>query len=215
MMFGYTCQNYVLIAYKELKFRSKRRMTKVSARHILLCASLYLFVGIFGYLTFPDSKSKDNLLIQYDPVKRIPFMIALATMIISTLTALPFILRPCEGSILIILYPKDRKKRESKTARYTTILSLYALLVVITFACIQLNFNLTQVLTMISTFTSPLVSFKIKKKGLILLDVLQLPVLLQCFHHGQTREGSIQKRILLVRSAWITFLYLLDSFKLQ
>lgn len=105
MMFSYTCQNYVLKAYKDLNKRSKRRMTKVSFRLILLCASLYLFVGIFGYLTFTDTIPKENLLIEYDPIKRLPFLICMITITISTTTSLAFIVRPCKDSILAILYP--------------------------------------------------------------------------------------------------------------
>lgn len=159
-MFGFTCQNYVLIAYKELKYRSKRRMTKVSLRHILLCASLYLFVGIFGYLSFPETIPEHNLLIEYNPAKRIPFMIALATMTISTITALPFIVRPCKSSILTVIYPKeeDAKKRDSTSLHYITIIGLYLVLVVISFICVVNSWNLQQILTTISTFTSPLVT---------------------------------------------------------
>lgn len=182
-MFGYTCQNYVLIAYKDLKYRSKRRMTKVSFRHIFSCASLYLFVGIFGYITFPTEAPKENLIIEYNPVKRFPFFIALIVLTISSTTALPFIVRPCKSSVLVILYPNDKEKRESNTNHYITIIVLYLLLVILTFVCVVMQFNLEQILTVISTFTSPLVRFfKLKLVFLTRIDVFQFPILLQCIH---------------------------------
>ena len=89
-------------------------------------------------------------------------MIALVTMTVSTITALPFIVRPCKGSILVILFPgeQNKSKRESSISHYLTIMGLYIALVVTSFICVVLKFNLEEVLTIISAFTSPLVSFQ-------------------------------------------------------
>jgi amino acid permease len=74
-MFGFTCQNYVLGAYKELEDRSLRRMTKVTTRHIQSCSALYIFIAVFGYITFVNADPEKNLLIQYNPSQRLPVLI--------------------------------------------------------------------------------------------------------------------------------------------
>lgn len=159
MMFCYTCHNYVLVAYKELDYPSKRRMTKASMRHVLLCASIYLFVGIFGYLTFPDTIPAYNLLIEYNPAQRLPFMVALVTMTISSITSLPFIVKPCKESILVIFYPGNKEKRDSRVFGNIILVLVFILLVIVSYLCVVSSFNLVQILTLISTFTSPLVRF--------------------------------------------------------
>lgn len=158
MMFCYTCHNYVLVAYKELDCPSERRMTKASMRHVLLCASIYLLVGVFGYFTFPDTIPKYNLLIEYNPAQRTPFMVALVTMTVSSITSLPFIVKPCKDSILVIFYPGNEKRRESRLFGNIILLAVFVALVVISYLCVISSFNLVQILTLISTFTSPLVS---------------------------------------------------------
>ena len=115
---------------------------KVSFRHILLCAALYLFVGIFGYLTFVDTIPKTNLILEYDPTKRIPFLVIIIALSVSTTVSLAFIIRPCKDSILVILYPEDSERRENTFNHYTTIMVLYIVLVIITFLCVLLKLNL-------------------------------------------------------------------------
>lgn len=53
-IFSFTCQQNVLNAFQELNAANPRRMKKVITRQLFLCSVLYCFVGIFGYLTFPD-----------------------------------------------------------------------------------------------------------------------------------------------------------------
>ena len=52
-LFGYTCQQNVLDAYVELESPSIRRMKKVITRQFLLVSTIYLFIGIFGYINWP------------------------------------------------------------------------------------------------------------------------------------------------------------------
>ena len=53
-VFAYSCQPNVLPIYVELQRRSVRRMHKVIRRSLYFAASLYVFVGIFGFLTFME-----------------------------------------------------------------------------------------------------------------------------------------------------------------
>lgn len=188
MMFSYTCQNYVLKAYKDLQFRSRRRMMKASFRHVFLVGSLYVFVGVFGYLTFTTNVPEKNLLIEYNPIKRYPFLIAMISMTISTTIAMAFIVRPCKASILVILYPHDKEKREANFQHYVTIMILYFTLMIVTLVCIANNLNLETILTVISTFTSPLVSSLSSPISNLRLDVLHATIPVQLLHHGKERK---------------------------
>jgi len=66
-IFGFTCQQNVLSCYRELYDPTLRRMTKVITRQIFFSSSIYIMVGVFGYLTFgnnfPDDES--NILTRY------------------------------------------------------------------------------------------------------------------------------------------------------
>lgn len=76
-IFSYTCQQNVLQAFQELNTPNERRMKKVVTRQIFLCSVLYLFVGIFGYITYPDEApdGSGNLLTRYDVTKHLPILI--------------------------------------------------------------------------------------------------------------------------------------------
>ena len=76
-IFSYTCQQNVLQAFQELNTPNERRMRKVVTRQIFLCTVLYLFVGIFGYITYPlvAPSGSGNLLTRYDVSKHLPILI--------------------------------------------------------------------------------------------------------------------------------------------
>lgn len=77
------------------------------------------------------------------------------SMTISTLVALPFILRPCKDSLRVIFFPN---KEETSLMHYGFIILLYCFLVANTLFCIMNGLGLETVLTVISTFTSPIVN---------------------------------------------------------
>ena len=67
-IFGFTCQMNVLTCCRELNNTSVRRMNKTVTREIFIASSLYLLVGVFGYLTFMNdfSDQDENILTKYD-----------------------------------------------------------------------------------------------------------------------------------------------------
>lgn len=77
------------------------------------------------------------------------------SMTLSTLVALPFILRPCKDSLRVIFFPE---REETPVMHYGFIILLYCLLVGNTLFCIVKGLGLEDVLTVISTFTSPVVN---------------------------------------------------------
>ena len=78
-IFGFTCQQNVLSCYREMITPTMRRMKKVITRQIFISSSLYLMVGIFGYLTFGNhfSSTEQNILTKYS-TKNIPVFIVAA-----------------------------------------------------------------------------------------------------------------------------------------
>ena len=67
-IFSFTTQINLLQCFEELEIPTLRRMHKVLAKQHFICFSIYLFIGVFGYLSFPlDDKSFDDYLQRYDP----------------------------------------------------------------------------------------------------------------------------------------------------
>lgn len=58
LVFAFSCQTNVPTIYTELERRDARRMTKVSVRALLLCASVYAMIGVGGALSFGAQTSQ-------------------------------------------------------------------------------------------------------------------------------------------------------------
>ena len=128
---------------------------------------------------------------------------------ISTLISMPFNLRPCKDSLRVIFCPG---KQETTVLRYFFIMVLYVALVSVTFYCVVKGYNLEDVLTVISTFCSPLVSHKkrisilsancsifcLLRLNLLLLDLLDSPILVLCQGHDFEREEEVLLHLLLL-----------------
>jgi hypothetical protein len=69
---------------------------------------------------------------------------------------MPFILRPCKDSLRVIFY---YGQEETEKMRYFFSLLLFVCMVVNSMVCVSAGLNLEDVLTLISTLTSPLVLF--------------------------------------------------------
>lgn len=67
-IFGFTCQQNVLNCFRELREPTVRRMKKVVTRQIFIASTIYLSVGVFGYLTFGSNfnPKEENILTKYD-----------------------------------------------------------------------------------------------------------------------------------------------------
>ena len=62
-VFAYLCHPNVLDVFYELQRPSLKRMSKVLTRVMCIVTVLYIFVGVFGYLTFanaPINLTDDN-----------------------------------------------------------------------------------------------------------------------------------------------------------
>ena len=68
VIFGFTCQQIVLSCFRELRNPTIRRMDKAMARQLFLVSTIYILVGVYGYLTFgSDFNDQDqNILTKYN-----------------------------------------------------------------------------------------------------------------------------------------------------
>jgi amino acid permease len=69
-IFSFTTQINLLQCFEELEKPTLRRMHKVLAKQHFVCFTIYLFIGVFGYLSFPlDDPNANSFIQRYDPIK--------------------------------------------------------------------------------------------------------------------------------------------------
>jgi amino acid permease len=152
-LFGYTCQQNVLDAYKELESSNIRRMKKVATRQFLIVTAIYIFIGLFGYFNFPTPDPDGKQLLQmYDPAKQIPALIAIILLSVAIVVPLPLIFKPAKDCIAILIYPKDP---EHNCVHYPLSIALAALNMVICSAAVIYKVGMNKMLTYVSGVTSP------------------------------------------------------------
>lgn len=75
-IFSFTTQINLLQCFSELEIPTLRRMHKVLAKQHFVCFSIYLFIGIFGYLSFPmEDDSFSTYILRFDAVRNTPVLI--------------------------------------------------------------------------------------------------------------------------------------------
>ena len=74
-VFSFTCQMNILQCYEELEIPTLRRMHKVIAKQHFICFAIFLFCGVFGYLSFPIDDPSINYLVRYDAVRHVTVLI--------------------------------------------------------------------------------------------------------------------------------------------
>ena len=78
-IFSFMTQINLLQCFEELEKPSLRRMHKVLAKQHFICFSIYLTIGVFGYLSFPKSDdSFSSYLQRYDPVAHTDILVVLS-----------------------------------------------------------------------------------------------------------------------------------------
>lgn len=103
-VFAYSCQPNVLPIYVELQRRSVRRMHKVIRRSLYFAASLYVFVGIFGFLTFMDGTCGNVLQNNYKQHPEI--IISAVSICISCIFTLPMCIFAFRENLTVFMIDK-------------------------------------------------------------------------------------------------------------
>ena len=131
-IFSFTCHSNVLDVYQELQRKSRRRMSKVLSRVMIIALILYILVGVFGYITFASKNLTDQLtntnnagviLLAESYKDKIPMEVSLCFICISIIFTFPLNIKPTKDSLLDIIYPDE--KNESTMKHFILTLSNY------------------------------------------------------------------------------------------
>ena len=75
-IFSFTTQINLLQCFEELEKATLRRMHKVLAKQHFICFSIYLFIGVFGYLSFPsDDPDVNSYVERYKPIEHTEILV--------------------------------------------------------------------------------------------------------------------------------------------
>ena len=76
-IFSFTTQINLLQCFQELEKPTLRRMHKVLAKQHFVCFTIYMFIGIFGYLSFPtdDGGASASFIQRYNPIENFPILV--------------------------------------------------------------------------------------------------------------------------------------------
>ena len=161
MLYSFQSHQYISLAYKELNDTSVRRMQKVVIRQIFVCTSIYLMVGVFGYITFADKiiSEYSNFLQIYNLEKSLPVAAGIFTLTISLISSVPFCLRPCKESLF--LFNREIFDLDPDSTSMHICFSLLNLFLTysISATCIYFTYSLNQLISFVSAFTSPFMCF--------------------------------------------------------
>merc|ERR550519_1056010 len=104
-IFAYCCQPNVPAIYCELEHRSFRRMGKVSRRAMFLCFTIYILMGICGFLTFGEDTSSNIIhnLLPRICIPDIMVIVGFLGMAIAVTLAFPLNIFPIRYSVETIL----------------------------------------------------------------------------------------------------------------
>ena len=95
-VFSFTTQINLLQCFEELELPTLRRMHKVLAKQHFICFSIYLFIGVFGYLSFPiDDPTANSYLVRYDAVRHVSvFVVASAHQAVVLMMLVIYVAQP-------------------------------------------------------------------------------------------------------------------------
>lgn len=102
IIYSYTCHPNVLPIYLELQRRSPRRMNKVCRRSLGTAFSLYLFMGLFGFLTFGQATSSNILLNDYR--RDVSVIVAAFVVCISITLTIPLFIHAWRKSFIELVF---------------------------------------------------------------------------------------------------------------
>ena len=162
-IFSFMTQLNLLQCFAELDRPSLRRMHKVLAKQHFICFSIYLFIGVFGYLSFPvDDPSANSYIIRYDAVRHVSvFIVGLADqavilMIVVIYVAQPFNSLPCRESFEYVLCGSNHGPLPNKT-HYFSAIAMHAFTTLCACFCIIRQINMDTIIGYFSTASSTFV----------------------------------------------------------
>ena len=177
-IFSFTCHSNVLDVYHELQRKSRRRMSKVLSRVMIIALVLYVLVGVFGYITFATDTDQltnsDNagvILLAQSYRDKIPMEVSLCFICVSIIFTFPLNIKPTKDSLLDILYPEEKNESTMKHFMLTFgffffLILMISLIFIIVCSITSLGAALvipsvSDVLTILGATTTPFVKIEI------------------------------------------------------
>jgi len=184
-IFSFTTQINLLQCFEELEIPTIRRMHKVLAKQHFICFSIYLFIGVFGYLSFPiDDPSYNSYIVRYDAIRNIPVLIAVVLLILVIYVAQPFNSLPCRESLEYFLCGSN-KEPSGDLAHYSMAVVMHVVVTACACLCIVNKINMDSIITYFSTASSTFVAY-----------IFPFGFFLNTFTHAYTRTGKILRRFI-------------------
>jgi len=127
IIFAFSCQVNVCAIFEELsptdatnELKSKQRiMAGITRKGVLLCVTLYICIGLFGFLDFANA-TDDNILNNYCIRKTHDSLMTAASVFVAVavVVAFPFNILPARVTLKLILERLKRKRRCGKCFRF-------------------------------------------------------------------------------------------------
>lgn len=158
-IFSFMTQFNLLQCYEELEKPSLRRMHKVLAKQHFICFSIYLLIGIFGYLSFPKEDSSFAFYLQrYDPVANTDILVAITLLVLVTFVGQPFNFLPARENFQYLILGTEHKP--TKTWAHVLItLFLHGIAVGGAYYSVSVGLNTDKLLNITGTLTCTLISY--------------------------------------------------------
>jgi len=184
-IFSFTTQINLLQCFEELEVPTLRRMHKVLAKQHFICFSIYLFIGLFGYLSFPlDDGFANSYLERYQPVNHLPVLVAVLLLILVIYVAQPFNSLPCKESFEYFLFGSG--KAQSPTWLHLTIsIGMHAAVTFCACLCIINHINMDKILGYFSAASSTFVAY-----------IFPFGFFLNTFTEASSRKGRSFRRFI-------------------
>nr|CAI5823165.1 unnamed protein product [Callosobruchus analis] len=109
------CQTQLFEMYQAINNATLERMNNLVKVAMTLCTSVYIFVGMFGYIAFVDKNITGNILLSFSP-SFITNLIKLG-FLLSIAFSFPLIIFPCRASLYSLLYKEGYTLHEG-TSNY-------------------------------------------------------------------------------------------------
>ncbi len=196
-IFSFTTQINLLQCFEELEKPTLRRMHKVLAKQHFVCFTIYLFIGVFGYLSFPlDDPNANSFIQRYDPIKHFFVLVvvslhqAVLLLILVIFVAQPFNSLPTRDSFEYFICGSNKSQSPYWLHLITSMrrhLSpvMHAAVTSMACYCIIKKINMDKIIGYFSSVTSTFVAY-----------IFPFGFFLQTFTKAYTKQGQKQRKFI-------------------
>mmetsp|Transcript_6169 Transcript_6169/g.9667 ORF Transcript_6169/g.9667 Transcript_6169/m.9667 type:complete len:459 (+) Transcript_6169:33-1409(+) len=158
VVYAYTCHPNVLPMFMELQRPTRRRMVKVVGRAIGLACSIYVLLGVFGYLTFKDQLSmSDGNFLNNDYHKNKFILIGAIGMSLSVVLAVPLFVNAFRSNVFQLIHNDDQLDPKTSSLSFHVCVSV-GMVVAALLPAILIQ-DISKVFTVLGSTTNPVICY--------------------------------------------------------